>query len=311
MIRSIPDIQSNEGKVLEDFKGEIEFRNVEFQYPSRPDAKIFKDFNLKIEEGEMVAIVGKSGCGKTTILKLLLRNYDPLKGMVSIDGHDLCELNLKSLHRKIGVVAQEPVLLKGDIEYNIAYGVDEYTQEELVNACKDANAYDFIMDKNLFPKGFKTDISEDGVNLSGGQKQRIAIARALIKKPKILILDEATSSLDTKSEREVKDAIDQIIENRSLTCIVVAHRLSTIMDADRILMMKKGEIIEQGTHEELKSKKGGAYRKLVLLQLFEDIKIKNVDLGLEAVANKSVKDKKKKKIKEKKIKSENKEDLKK
>lgn len=165
--------------------------------------------------------------------------------------------------------------MKATLEENITYGVDSYTQKDLVDACKDANAYDFIMDKNKFPLGFKTKIDEGGGNLSGGQKQRIAIARALIKKPKILILDEATSSLDTKSEREVKDAIDQIIEKHSLTVLVIAHRLSTVMDADRILMMEKGEIIEMGTHEELKNKQGGAYRKLVLSQLLEE----HVDLS--------------------------------
>lgn len=161
--------------------------------------------------------------------------------------------------------------MKATLEENIAFGVDSYTPEQLVKAAKDANAYDFIMDKHKFPKGFQTKITEGGKNLSGGQKQRIAIARALMKNPKILILDEATSSLDTKSEREVKDAIDQIIDKYTLTVVVIAHRLSTIMDADKIVMLEKGKIAESGTHHQLRKKIGGHYRKLVLAQLVEEL----------------------------------------
>ena len=246
MMRSEPDIKTKTGKKVKNLKGVIEFKNVTFKYPTRPDVKVLKNFDLKINEGEMVAFCGESGCGKTTTIKLVLRNYDVSEGSLEIDGTNITELNLQSLHRKVGVVSQEPSLMKATLEENITYGVDkgEYTQADLVAACKDANAYDFIMDVNKFPKGFQTKIDEGGGNLSGGQKQRIAIARALIKKPKILILDEATSSLDTKAEREVKDAIDQIIEKHNLTVLVVAHRLSTVMDAHRILMMDKGEIIE-------------------------------------------------------------------
>ena len=169
MMRMDPVIKANEGDKIEgSLRGEIEFKNVSFKYPSRPDVKVLKDYNLTIQEGEMVAFCGESGCGKTTTIKLVLRNYDATQGEILIDGKNIKSYSLKSLHRQIGVVSQEPSLMKATLEENIAYGVDSYTQEELINACKDANAYDFIMDKNKFPLGFKTKIDEGGGNLSGG-----------------------------------------------------------------------------------------------------------------------------------------------
>ncbi len=238
----------------------IVFDKVHFQYASS-EKEVLKNINIKIKKGETIAIVGESGSGKSTLADLLPRFYDVTKGRILIDGFDLKDLKIKDLRNLFGVVSQTPILFNDTIENNIAFGVNDYTEEDLINAAKAANAYDFIMEK---PEGFKFNIGEGGSKLSGGQRQRLSIARAIIKNPDILILDEATSSLDTESEKLVQDALDKIMKNR--TAIVIAHRLSTVKNADRIYVMQNGMIIEQGTHNQL-IELDGVYKKLVDLQI--------------------------------------------
>ncbi|KAI8344471.1 p-glycoprotein [Chlamydoabsidia padenii] len=250
------------GKRLDEktFSGNIEFKNVNFAYPTRPDVTILDKFNLKIHSGQTIALVGKSGSGKSSALQLLQRFYDPLDGQILLDGHDLRDLNVGWLHDNIGVVSQEPVLFNMTIRQNILLGAPNSTQEALVAACKTANCHRFI--KQL-PSGYDTIVGESSIFLSGGQKQRIAIARAILKNPSILLLDEATSALDTQSERLVQKALDAASANR--TTLVVAHRLSTIRNADLIVVMEHGGLIEQGTHEELVAR-GQVYADLVKKQ---------------------------------------------
>ncbi|KAG9289947.1 hypothetical protein G9A89_010253 [Geosiphon pyriformis] len=239
-------------------KGKIEFKNIDFHYPQRPDVPILKNFNLSIEPGQTVALVGSSGSGKSTIVSLLERFYDPIKGGIFLDGENITDINIKSLRTQIGLVGQEPVLFPETIAQNIKWGAapddKESTNDEIIEACKKSNAHEFIND---LPDKYNSLVGEKGALLSGGQKQRIAIARALIKNPAILLLDEATSALDTESERLVQDAIDAAATNR--TTIVVAHRLSTIKNADKIVVMSNGEILEIGRHDELIAKEGIYY----------------------------------------------------
>ncbi|KAJ0183787.1 hypothetical protein K1T71_000210 [Dendrolimus kikuchii] len=238
-------------------KGELTLEDVHFNYPSRSEVKILKGFSLHIKPGECVALVGSSGCGKTTILQLLQRLYDPQSGSVKLDGKDLKNLNLGWLRSSLGVVGQEPILFRGTIHENIAIGCPEATREEVVRVADMAYAHDFII--NL-PNGYDTVIGERGASLSGGQKQRIAIARSLLREPAVLLLDEATSALDPYSERQVQAALDRASVGR--TTIIVSHRLSTIVNANRIICMDQGVIVEEGTHEEL-MKTQGVYYKLV------------------------------------------------
>lgn len=241
--------------------GNIEFKNVQFKYPTRPDVMILKNLSLEIKPGMTVAFVGPSGSGKSTSVQLLQRFYDPLSGSVKLDGHDLRDLNLRWLRSNIGVVSQEPVLFNMTIKQNLLMGAtQDVTEEEVIEACKKANCYNFI---TQLPQGLDTLVGEHGGMLSGGQKQRIAIARALLKNPSILLLDEATSALDTQSERLVQRALDAAAKDR--TTIVIAHRLSTIRNADLIVVMQQGDLIEMGTHDEL-IKLGGVYNELVLKQ---------------------------------------------
>ncbi|CAG8574146.1 4069_t:CDS:1 [Paraglomus brasilianum] len=244
--------------------GKIEFKNVDFHYPQRPDVPILKNFNLTIQPGQTVALVGSSGSGKSTIVSLLERFYDPVNGEVYLDGVDIKSINIKSLRSQIGLVGQEPVLFPTSIAQNIEWGAipgeKEPTMDEIIEACRKANAQEFI--EELSEK-YATDVGEKGSLLSGGQKQRIAIARALIKDPRLLLLDEATSALDTESERLVQTALDAAAANR--TTVVVAHRLSTIKNADLIVVMNKGVIIEMGKHDDLISKEG-VYFNLVKAQ---------------------------------------------
>ena len=261
-----PKIVSRKNIIPDKIEGEIEFNNVTFAYPLKPDVNVLKNLSTKIEKGKVVAIVGHSGSGKTTISNLIQRFYDPNEGNITIDGIDIRDLNLHWLRRAIGFVAQEPTLYSTTIEDNVTYGVTEYTMEEFQKVCELANIDKFVSDKSLFPSGYKTLVGEKGARVSGGQKQRIAIARALMKNSKILVFDEATSALDAESENEVQSAIDNIVKEKGVTTIIIAHRLSTIKNADYILFMNKGQIIEQGTHKEL-TELNGEYKKLVQRQL--------------------------------------------
>ncbi|XP_054847966.1 phosphatidylcholine translocator ABCB4-like isoform X2 [Eublepharis macularius] len=254
------DSFSETGYKPDHIKGNLNFHNVCFNYPSRPDVKILKHLNLKVNSGQTVALVGSSGCGKSTTVQLIQRFYDPMEGTITIDEQDIKTLNLRYLREIIGVVNQEPVLFATTIAENIRYGREDVTMEEIEKAVKEANAYDFIM---KLPDKFETVVGERGAQLSGGQKQRIAIARALVRNPKILLLDEATSALDTESEAVVQAALDKAREGR--TTIIIAHRLSTVRNADRIAAFEDGVITEQGTHNELMNKKG-VYFKLVNMQ---------------------------------------------
>jgi len=259
--KSLIDPSSTAGKTIasSEFVGTIEFKNVSFHYPSRPDITVLKNFSLKIEPNQTVALVGSSGSGKSTIVGLLERFYDPVEGEILIDGIPLKEWNLKTLRGLIGLVGQEPVLFQNSIRQNIAWGKvsdddKEVSLEEVIEACKKANAYEFISE---LPKKYDTLVGEKGALLSGGQKQRIAIARALIKNPPILLLDEATSALDVEAERVVQSALDNASTNR--TTIVIAHRLSTIKNADKIVVMDKGVVQEVGKHDELIERQGVYY----------------------------------------------------
>uniref|UniRef100_A0A3Q3VSZ1 Uncharacterized protein n=1 Tax=Mola mola TaxID=94237 RepID=A0A3Q3VSZ1_MOLML len=259
-------------------EGDIEFKNIHFSYPSRPKIKILNNMSLSVMSGQTIALVGSSGCGKSTTIQLLQRFYNPQEGSISIDGHDIRSLNIRYLREMIGVVSQEPVLFATTISENIRYGQLDVTQEEIEQATKESNAYDFIM--NL-PEKFETLVGDRGTQLSGGQKQRIAIARALVRNPKILLLDEATSALDAESETIVQAALDKVRLGR--TTIVVAHRLSTIRNADVIAGFQKGEIVELGTHSQLMEKQG-VYHNLVTMQTIEDGE--KEDSGLSGEKNK-------------------------
>ncbi|XP_077296429.1 multidrug resistance protein homolog 49-like [Arctopsyche grandis] len=252
------DSLSTAGLKPNTMKGEIVFEDVHFRYPSRPTVKILQGFSLKIEPGQIVALVGPSGCGKSTCLQLIQRLYDPINGSVGIDGQNIKNLNVKWLRSHIGVVNQEPVLFSTTIKENIRYGRPGSTQVDVEYAAKSANCHDFIM---KLPNGYDTMVGERGTQLSGGQKQRIAIARALIRDPKILLLDEATSALDLQSEAKVQKALDTASQGR--TTIIVAHRLSTIANADIIVYMDKGIVVEMGSHAELMKLKGSYYNLVV------------------------------------------------
>uniref|UniRef100_A0A669Q5T1 Bile salt export pump n=1 Tax=Phasianus colchicus TaxID=9054 RepID=A0A669Q5T1_PHACC len=256
------DCMSEEGYKLDKVRGEIEFHNVTFHYPSRPDVKILDNLSMVIKTGETTAFVGASGAGKSTIIQLIQRFYDPTDGMVSItlDGHDIRSLNIQWLRSQIGVVEQEPVLFATTIAENIRYGRDDATMEDIIRAAKQANAYKFIMD---LPQQFDTHVGEGGSQMSGGQKQRIAIARALVRNPKILLLDMATSALDNESEAIVQEALQKAHLGR--TAISIAHRLSAVKAADVIIGFEHGRAVERGTHEELLKRKG-VYFMLVTLQ---------------------------------------------
>lgn len=252
-----------EGHQPEKIIGHIELRDVDFAYPSRPNVMIFKNFSIKIEAGKSTALVGQSGSGKSTIIGLIERFYDPLKGIVKIDGKDIKIYHLRALRKHIALVSQEPTLFAGTIKENITYSMSNKMDEsEIIEAAKAANAHDFI---SSLKDGYDTWCGDRGVQLSGGQKQRIAIARAILRNPMILLLDEATSALDSQSEKVVQDALERVMVGR--TSVVVAHRLSTIQNCDLIAVLDKGKVVEKGTHSSLMAKgPKGAYHSLVCLQ---------------------------------------------
>jgi ATP-binding cassette, subfamily B, bacterial len=242
-------------------ESKIEYRNVAFSYPSRPDMEVLRNINLEVKSGEKVGLVGYSGAGKSTIVQLLMRYYKLTGGQILVDGKNINEYNLTDLRKNIAIVPQEVMLFGGTIYENIAYGNPQATENEVIEASRKANALEFI---ESFPEKFQTIVGERGVKLSGGQRQRVAIARAILKDPAILILDEATSALDSESEKLVQDALDTLMQNR--TTIIIAHRLATIRNVDTIYVLKEGEVSEQGSHDELVLIENGIYANLVKLQ---------------------------------------------
>lgn len=242
--------------------GKLEFRQVSFAYPSRPEITVLKQISFQMIKGQRIAFVGASGAGKSTIVQLLMRFYHPAEGKIYVDDRAVETFDLRSYRRNIAIVPQEILLFGGTIFENIRYGKPDATQEEIIEAARKSNALEFIQS---FPDQFDTIVGERGVKLSGGQRQRIAIARAILKNPAILVLDEATSSLDAESEKLVQDALDELMKDRS--SLIIAHRLSTIREADCIYVLQKGQIVEHGTHEELIAMDRGVYRSLVELQM--------------------------------------------
>uniref|UniRef100_A0A4W3JHM0 ATP-binding cassette, sub-family B (MDR/TAP), member 4 n=1 Tax=Callorhinchus milii TaxID=7868 RepID=A0A4W3JHM0_CALMI len=257
------DSFSDDGDIPKNFDGKVKFENISFIYPTRPEVPVLQNLTVSVEKGQTLALVGSSGCGKSTTVQLLERFYDPLNGKVLLDDQNIKNLNIQWVRAQMGIVSQEPILFDCSIRDNIAYGDNSrsISDAEIVDAAKAANIHSFI---ETLPENYNTCVGDKGTQLSGGQKQRIAIARALVRNPKILLLDEATSALDTESEKVVQEALDKAREGR--TCIVIAHRLSTIQNANKIAVFKNGEIAEQGTHQQLLAKQG-LYYTLVTAQL--------------------------------------------
>ena len=254
-------VEKENALTLPIISGDITLNDVWFSYGKE---EVLKGINFSAKKGEIIAIVGPSGSGKTTLVNLIPRFYDPTKGTVKMDGTDLTDATLKSLRDQIGVVTQEMLLFNDTVKANITYGTHSPSMDNLIKAAKIANAHEFIM---KMPKQYDTVVGERGFRISGGERQRLAIARAIFKNPPILVFDEATSQLDTESERYVQEAIDRLMEGR--TVIVIAHRLSTIKHATKILVLENGKIADLGTHKEL-MEKGGLYKKLYDMQ-FKDI----------------------------------------
>ncbi len=265
LLDSVPEVkESRHPQELEFASGHLEFQNVNFGYD--PSKLVLRDFSLDVKPGLKVALVGPSGSGKSTIASLLMRFFDVTSGSIRLDGLDLRDLSMESLRQNVGIVLQDSFLFSGSIEENIRYGNDHAMHAQVVEAAKMANAHEFIQD---LPKGYKSEVGENGVSLSGGQKQRIAIARAILKNPRILILDEATSALDTLSEASVQEALDTLMAKR--TTIIIAHRLSTVRNADMIVVLQDGTIVQTGKHSELLLQ-DGVYRNLYAMQLKESTK---------------------------------------
>jgi ABC-type multidrug transport system fused ATPase/permease subunit len=249
------------GLVPAQVRGEIRYEHVAFRYPTRPDVSVLQDIDFHISAGEKIALVGPSGAGKSTIAGLLMQFYPLSGGRIVVDGHNVADYDLTALRSHIGIVPQETLLFGGTIRDNIAYGKPGATDQEIIEAARRANAWQFI---SAFPESLDTVVGDRGIKLSGGQRQRVAIARAILKNPAILILDEATSSLDSESEKLVQGALDELMQNR--TSLIIAHRLSTIRKVDKILVIDGGRIVEAGSHDELSERAGGLYANLLRLQ---------------------------------------------
>jgi subfamily B ATP-binding cassette protein MsbA len=263
MLDTKVEIINNDGAVeIREFEDKISFNDVWFQYNSN-NGMVIKGINLTIKKGDVVALVGSSGAGKSTLVDMIPRFHDVTKGSINIDNHDIRNITLNSLRRQIGVVTQETILFNDTVKNNISYGRVDANMNEIQRAAESAYAHDFIME---MPSGYDTVIGERGVKLSGGQRQRLSIARAILKNPAILILDEATSSLDTESEKMVQQALENLMKDR--TTFVIAHRLSTVLNADRIVVIDDGGIVETGRHDELLAH-GGIYKKLYEMQFKE------------------------------------------
>jgi ABC-type multidrug transport system fused ATPase/permease subunit len=248
--------------VIQQINGNLEFKNVVFAYPSRKEITVLNGVSFDAKKGEKVAIIGPSGAGKSTIAGLILRFYEAQSGQLLFDGKPSTDFSLTDIRNQVAIVPQDVLLFGGTIRENIAYGRLKASEEDILIAAKRANAHEFV---SGFPEGYDTLVGERGVKLSGGQRQRIAIARALLKDPALLILDEATSSLDSESERLVQEALEELMKNR--TSIIIAHRLSTIREADKIIVLEKGQVVESGNHSELMKNETGLYRYLSQLQL--------------------------------------------
>lgn len=287
----------------------LQFHEVDFSYPSRLDSPVLKSLSLSVRSGETLAIVGSSGSGKSTIVQLIERFYDPVQGSITLDGVDLRTCSPHWLRDQIGLVSQEPTLFDLTIADNIRFGMNDVSEEQVIQAAKDANAHGFI---TSFPDGYDTQVGEGGTQVSGGQKQRICIARVLLRRPRLMLLDEATSALDSKSEKTVQEALDKIMNMDHQTTIVIAHRLSTIRNADRIAVMVNGRIAEVGNYDELMSKENGHFRRL---QAFQDLDAAPAPLQeparapAEASMKKKVEEMKESKRKEKEEKEKEQEEL--
>jgi len=270
LLDSVPEIdaESTAGKKVDSAatKGHIRMEGIHFRYPTRPGVRVLRDLSIQVEPGTYIALVGASGSGKSTVIQLIERFYDPLAGEIYLDGELITDLNIQEYRKQIALVSQEPTLYAGTVRFNILLGAikpaEEVTQEEIEEACRNANILEFIQS---LPDGFDTEVGGKGSQLSGGQKQRIAIARALLRNPKVLLLDEATSALDSNSEKVVQAALDQAAQGR--TTIAIAHRLSTIQNADRIYFIKEGKVSESGTHDQLLSRRGDYYEFVQLQAL--------------------------------------------
>jgi len=253
--------EHTEGEITHHIKGSINFKELSFSYPNRVDVEVLKGINLSVAQGEQIALVGASGAGKSTITQLMMRFYQDYSGKLLIDDTEITSLPLTDLRKQIAIVPQDILLFGGTIKENIAYGKPQASNEEIKKAAEQANAHQFVSD---FPEGYETLVGERGIQLSGGQRQRIAIARAILKDPKILILDEATSALDSESESLVQEALEKLMKGR--TSLVIAHRLATVRNSDKIFVLEKGQIVESGNHEELSILENGTYKKLSTLQ---------------------------------------------